>query len=93
VFGLSSQSTAYQSEAVERLGLPFALLSDRSLVFADALGLPTFEVASPDDEPGRLVRRATLLLRDGRVEAAHAPLEATERDAERVLDWLRGRAG
>jgi peroxiredoxin len=92
VFGLSSQSTAYQREAVERLGLPFELLSDRTLAFAGALGLPTFEVVSPDDEPGRLLRRATLLLRAGRVEAAFSPIEEPERDAERVLAWLRGHA-
>src|ERR1700694_5328088 len=31
VFGLSTQDTAYQHEAVERLHLPFPILSDESL--------------------------------------------------------------
>jgi peroxiredoxin len=31
VFGLSTQSVAYQCEAIERLHLPFALLSDECL--------------------------------------------------------------
>jgi peroxiredoxin len=44
LFGVSSQSSAYQAEAVERLHLPFALLSDERLELAGALGLPTFDV-------------------------------------------------
>ena len=44
VFGLSSQPTGYQAEAVNRLQLPFAMLSDERLALADALGLPTFTV-------------------------------------------------
>jgi peroxiredoxin len=46
VFGLSTQDTDYQREAVERLHLPFELLSDERLAFATALGLPTFMVGS-----------------------------------------------
>ena len=34
VFGLSTQDTAYQREAVERLGLTYPLLSDESLALA-----------------------------------------------------------
>src|SRR5262249_49985914 len=44
VYGLSTQSTDYQQEAVERLHLPFELLSDADLAFTNALRLPTFEV-------------------------------------------------
>jgi len=35
VFGLSTQSTDYQREARERLGLPFHLLSDEAFAFTD----------------------------------------------------------
>ena len=38
VFGLSSQETAYQREAVERLRLPFPLLSDADLALARGCG-------------------------------------------------------
>ena len=41
VFGLSTQTTAYQQEAAERLHLPFDLLSDADLKLASALRLPT----------------------------------------------------
>src|SRR5262249_42632650 len=42
VFGLSTQSTAYQRELVARLGLPFEMVSDEEFVLARALALPTF---------------------------------------------------
>src|ERR1700737_2713065 len=45
LFGLSTQDTDYQREAVERLHLPFSILSDARLAFARAIRLPTFQVA------------------------------------------------
>ncbi len=45
VFGLSTQDTAFQHEAAERLHLPFAILSDEGLALARAIRLPTFQVA------------------------------------------------
>src|SRR5262245_11445855 len=45
VFGLSTQDTAYQREAAERLHLPFSLLSDDQLALSRALRLPLMEVA------------------------------------------------
>ncbi|MGH9518827.1 MAG: peroxiredoxin, partial [Terriglobales bacterium] len=44
LFGLATQSTAYQREAAERLRLPFPLLSDEFLALTSALRLPTFQV-------------------------------------------------
>ncbi|WP_246869300.1 hypothetical protein [Saccharopolyspora sp. ASAGF58] len=41
VRGLSSQDTDYQREVVERLRLPFQMLSDPALALAGALDLPT----------------------------------------------------
>ena len=46
VIALSTQSSDYQREMAERLGLPFPVLSDESLAFTEALGLPTFETAA-----------------------------------------------
>src|SRR5206468_4440211 len=46
LFGLSTQDTNYQKEVVQRLHLPFELLSDEDLVLARSLRLPTFEVES-----------------------------------------------
>ena len=87
VFGLSTQDTAYQREAVERLHLPFALLSDVDLAFARALGLPTFEVASM-----RLLRRLTLIVRDGVVAHCFYPVFPPDRNADDVVRWLAAHA-
>ena len=42
IFGLSTQDTDFQREAVERLHLPFPVLSDADLKLARAIKLPTF---------------------------------------------------
>ena len=87
VHGLSTQDSDYQREAVERLALPFALLSDADLRLTDALGLPTLEVAGQV-----LVRRLTLLVTDGVVEHAWYPVFPPDTHAERVLSFLRGQS-
>jgi peroxiredoxin len=84
VYGLSTQTTAYQQEAVERLHLPFELLSDAELAFASALRLPTFAV-----DGMTLIRRLTLVIQDGRIEHVFYPVPEPDRNAEDVLAWLR----
>ena len=87
VFGLSTQDTNYQREAVERLHLPFPLLSNSGLDFASALRLPTFEVHSM-----QLLKRLTLILRDGVVEHVFYPVFPPDRNAQEVVDWLAARS-
>jgi len=83
VFGLSTQDTAYQREAAGRLHLPFPLLSDERLALASAMGLPTFEIQSI-----RLLKRLTLIIRNGRVEHIFYPVFPPDRNAQDVMDWL-----
>ena len=83
VFGLSTQDTEYQREATQRLHLPFALLSDEDLAFADTLRLPTFEV---DDMV--LLKRLTLIIKDGRIEKVFYPVFPPDRSAQDVVGWL-----
>lgn len=83
VFGLSTQDTEYQREAVHRLHLPFSLLSDNQLVFTNTLRLPTFQVAEMP-----LIRRLTLILRDGRIEHVFYPVFPPDRNAADVVTWL-----
>src|SRR5258708_39705453 len=45
VFGLSTQSNAYQTEMASRLHLPFPVLSDEKLALTRALGLPPIQGA------------------------------------------------
>jgi peroxiredoxin len=87
VFGLSAQDTDYQREAVERLHLPFELLSDESLTFAQALDLPTFEV-----EGMTLIKKLTLVIRDGRIERVFYPVFLPGETASEVVEWLFGTA-
>lgn len=84
VFGLSTQDTGYQKEAVERLHLPFQLLSDERLLFAEALKLPTFRVESMT-----LIKRLTLVVRDGFVEHVFYPVFPPDKNADEVIGWLR----
>jgi peroxiredoxin len=83
VFGLSTQTTDYQREVAERLGLGYPLLSDAELRLTRALGLPTFEV-----EGLTLLRRLTLVLRDGEIAAVDYPVFPPDRAAARALELL-----
>jgi peroxiredoxin len=85
VYGMSSQDPEYQAEVVERLHLPFAMLSDQQLAVADALNLPTFSASGHD----RLYSRLTLVIRDGRIEHVFYPIFPPNTHAQRVLDWLQ----
>jgi peroxiredoxin len=83
VFGLSTQDTEYQREAVERLHLHYPLLSDASLEYTRALGLPAFEV-----EGMTLIRRLTLLVAEGRIEDVVYPVFPPDRGAALALERL-----
>jgi len=83
VFGLSTQDTAYQTEAVQRLHLPFDLLSDEKLAFAHGLKLPTFEV-----EGMTLIKRLTLIVHAGCIEHVFYPVFPPDANAPAVIHWL-----
>ena len=83
VYGLSTQDTEYQSEAVERLHLPFPLLSDENLDFARALRLPTFTFSGL-----QVIKRLTLIARAGRIEQVFYPVFPSDADAGQVVEWL-----
>ena len=83
VFGLSTQGTAYQREAAQRLHLPFALLSDEKLELAHGLALPTFEVAGMT-----LIKRLTMVLRAGTIEHVFYPVFPPDTNAPNVIHWL-----
>lgn len=87
VFGLSTQSTEYQMEAAERLHLPFELLSDCDLSFAEILKLPMFEV-----EGKQLIKRVTLIAEAGKIVKVFYPVFPPDRNADEVIDWLRNNA-
>ena len=84
MFGVSTQDSEYQREAVQRLQLPFPLLSDHRLTLTHALRLPTFEVAGQT-----LLERLTMIVLAGVIEHLWYPVFPPDRHADDVLGWLR----
>ena len=84
VFGLSTQSTAYQREMVERLHVPFAVLSDEKLELTKAMRLPTMDVAGQT-----LIKRFALVIDDARITKVFYPVFPPDRNAGDVLAWLQ----
>ena len=84
VFGLSTQSNAYQAEMASRLHLPFPVLSDEKLELTKALNLPTMEVAGLT-----LIKRMALIIDDATITHVFYPVFPPDRNAADVLEWLR----
>jgi peroxiredoxin len=84
VYGLSSQTGDYQRELVDRLHLPFAMLSDPEFAVRGALGLPTFLA---DRIP--LYRRLTMIIDKGLIEHVFYPVFPPDRHAGQIVDWLQ----
>lgn len=84
VLGLSTQDSAYQNEAVQRLKLPFPILSDSRLALAGVLKLPTFTLA------GMVLLKRMVLVIDAEVIAkVFYPVFPPDKSAEEVIAWLR----
>lgn len=84
VYGLSTQSNAYQTEMASRLHLPFPVLSDEKLALTRALNLPAMEVAGLT-----LIKRLALIVDDSRIMHVFYPVFPPDRNAGDVLDWLK----
>ncbi|CUT15426.1 Alkyl hydroperoxide reductase subunit Clike protein [Bradyrhizobium sp.] len=84
VYGLSTQSNAYQTEMASRLHLPFPVLSDEKLALTRAVNLPTMEVADLT-----LIKRLALIVDDARITHVFYPVFPPDRNAGDVLDWLK----
>jgi peroxiredoxin len=83
ILGLSAQLLEDQVEFADRVHLPYPVLSDPALRLADALRLPTFEVAGM-----RLYRRLTLVASERRIVKVFYPVFPPDRNASEVLSWL-----
>jgi peroxiredoxin len=84
LYGLSTQDTDYQREAVERLHLPFPVLSDAEQALTRALKLPTFDVAGMT-----LLKRMAWVIEEGTIVKVFYPVFPPDRSAGEVVDWLR----
>jgi len=88
IFGISTQTTDYQLEAFRRLHLSFPLLSDASLEMVRALNLPTMTVGGKT-----LIKRLTLIVRDGHVHEVFYPVFPPDQNATDVVNYMRRRMG
>lgn len=84
LFGLSTQDTAYQHEAAERLHLPFPILSDERQALTTALTLPTFTAAGMT-----LLKRMALVIDDGIISKVFYPVFPPDKNAEEVIAWIQ----
>lgn len=83
VYGISTQSTADQTEAATRLKLPYALLSDADGALAAALDLPTQVVAGMT-----MLKRLTMIVKDGQIAQVFYPVFPPDQDADNVRAWI-----
>lgn len=83
LFGLSTQDPVYQLEAVERMHLPFLLLSDERLELARSLELPSFEAGGMT-----LLKRITLIVDDGVIGRVFYPVFPPDRNASELIEYL-----
>ncbi|HLK19903.1 MAG TPA: peroxiredoxin [Bryobacteraceae bacterium] len=84
IYGLSTQTTEYQKEVVERLHLPFEILSDSDFKFSRALNLPNFTF-----EGVTLDKRLTLVIKDGKIEKVFYPVFPPDKHGEQIVAWLK----
>jgi peroxiredoxin len=85
--GVSSQSSEVQTQfALDRMLLSFMFLSDRELLLADELGLPTGRGSGGE----RVYEPLTMLVGDGRISSVFYPLERPEFDSAIVIMRIRG---
>ena len=88
IYGLSLQDIEYQREAVKRLHLPFALLSDADRTFGKAMDLPTFDVQVQGESPVALFKRLTMIVSEGVIKHVMYPVFPPDRNAIEVCQWL-----
>lgn len=84
VLALSSDRADYQKALVDRLHLPYPMLSDPRLALAGELRLPTFEANGQT-----LYRRLTLVLRGTTIEHVFYPVFPPDSHADEVAQWFR----
>src|SRR3974390_3083911 len=87
VYGLSTQDTAYQREAAERLHLPFPLLSDAELKLKSTIGLPTFSTSGMT-----LYKRMAIVLEGDVIVRVFYPVFPPHKNAGEVTACARTRS-
>lgn len=84
LFGISSQSTDYQSELATRLCLTYPLLSDLTCEIGHALGMKLIEL-----EGSWFYARTTLVIKNGVIVKAFEDIADPESNARDVANWIK----
>ncbi|PKI83945.1 hypothetical protein MVES1_002193 [Malassezia vespertilionis] len=88
VYGLSTHSPACSQRIHSALGLPFPLLADTDCSFSEQLELPR-----QNDNGHALLRRCTMLLREGQITRLDYPLVHPTQAGARAEEMLQRDAG
>lgn len=88
VYGLSTHNTTCLSQVRDRLQLPFECLSDARCELMDKLELPYMH-----DDEHRLLRRCTMLLKEGQVTRLDFPISQPSEAGPRAIELLRRDTG
>jgi peroxiredoxin/ribosomal protein S18 acetylase RimI-like enzyme len=91
VYAVSTQTTDYQREFVERNHIPFPVLSDAGLALTLGLDLPRIDMPVEAGGPPTLIRRMAWYCERGRIRKVWYPVFPPNENAARVLAWLRER--
>ncbi len=86
VFGVSAQSYEEQMDFAKRNNLPYELLNDSDFTLTRALRLPTFKFQSKT-----FINRLAVVARKGVIDLVFYPVFPPNKNAEVVLESLRGR--
>lgn len=84
IFGVSTQTSEFQQELVQRIKLPYEILSDSDFQLTNALKLPTFTFNSM-----RLLKQVTWFCVNGKIKKVFYPVFPPDKNAETVLSWIR----
>jgi len=85
VFGLSTQDKTYLKSEVERLHLPFELVSDDKLQLKETLNLPLLSIKANGIS---FYNRVTLIINKGVIIKVFYPVFPPDKNAEEVISWL-----
>ncbi len=91
VYGVSTQTTAFQRAFLERNRARYEILSDEALRLVRAMRLPTFHYKVESGGPDTLIRRQAWYVEEGRIAKVWYPVFPPDRNAATVLAWLRAR--
>ena len=82
--GVSTQSVEDLKEMVKRLQVPYDVLSDENLDFANLLDLPRFSI---NDKI--FIKRLTLIIEKSIVKKVFYPIFQPDKHVNEVLEWLK----